>query len=1619
MANVSISGTFRIIDRATAPMQRMEAQAVKTMAAIEALGAALDKHGPGDKHAQDADKVTRAFRDVDRGAKLAGRGIGDYERNTRKAKGESHGFVAAMQKIRDVAGGLMGVIMGLKFGIIAAGIGVAIQALGALGGGIVALMPLIADLAGAMAAVPSAAGAMAQGVLATVAAFSGVTGAIGAGFKEASGGAGGGGASMANQAEQNAHQLKMAYQQEADAQKALTDARREAKRELVDLTYASREAVLGQQGAALALQQARQDLEQTQMSGASDLSVQQAELAVRQAELGVDEAGTKRKRADADRRREFKKGVEQSDRVIQAQRALEQASWAVKQALEAASGSGAGGGGASAFSQAMKNLSPEAQAFVKQVIAMRPAIMRLRAAAGKELFPELGKGLTALTKMFPVLRANFQATGGVIGRSLRGIAEDATTPKRLSDTNKIMRSQTRILGMVGGGFRNIISALTDLMVAARPFTEWIFKTVEGWTETWKASAKAGRETGRIAAYLNRTKSSMQLFGRILHNLWDVFKGLGKAARPLGDRLWEGADKATKGWADFLKSAEGAGKARKYFDSLYKPLHALGRLAKTIAVEVFGISTNTGTLTQTADALTRAVPPVADLLNNASGLGPSIAEGLGAVAKLLNALPFSPIITVIQGLTKIMEAITWLIKTIPGLGMVISTLLLVSLGSKLLGAIGRVKLLQGAFQGLTKRILETALAQKILNGLGLGGLGGGGKGKNSPGIPRPGQGTPPVAPLGKFAGRAGAGLAIGLGGGLVSQLAGDAIGGDTGKKVSTIGSSAAMGAGIGALGGPWGALGGAIAGGVYGAIKSGLFSSNHEADYKKAGADAGRAWLKGLGTAGIDPKTGMPYPKGQSPYTQLQGEITGRKTLINRRQGELNRAYAQAQPRVVATGRGGTRVMPASAKSLKDLDKARAAMIQAQNQSVSAFVRGIKTPMKGRFLDTIRPIVSDFGKQFRNLNPTAQRAGAASMIRWVRGLERSGRAAKGSTRNLMASLVHQFGSLKNRWGRTGKEALANFDREVKKTRTTQSVVRLMNRIASSSKKGWAGLKDAPIATTKNWETVLKGRLAFLRSKISQASLPKAQREQARSQLASLERQAARARRAIQRSLDAKPKQSKKSTALRNIFGIDPTKPLSAPKLSFPKPKGDNAVKKSLDGIKTANDNARKGIDKLPGAVATAKSKVNTHAKRMADAYVTQAGRMVTRTNAILRPLGEAPIVIGAQAQGGRLPGYASGGRIPGAIRGDHVPLVSSRGKVLGIADGGELVVNRHTERRVNTILNAHGTSLGKEVAGESRPHWKGPVSAAHPAQPVAPKYAKGGRVRAPVLSGGGSEPIIGHQRRAANSLLRRDEKGLNKKLAKFDPIFKMIDRMNEIAAKNFPYKYGGGHGSFSGPYDCSGLVSDILHAGGFISSPMTTDGLKTWGKDGDGKYITVGVRGSTGRQAHTMMKLGNRYLESGSGHGAKWVGGWAGRGFPIHRHPAGYELGGKIDGEPGGQKKGQRVRAIEPEKLHEQLGWGLAKGGRVNWGGWHARGTDTVIRKPTLFGAGEAGPERVKIQPVKAATAGKTTGKAGVGNIEVHIGSVNYSAKGDIAKAIREEMELLGDELAMMGDVSDE
>jgi cell wall-associated NlpC family hydrolase len=105
---------------------------------------------------------------------------------------------------------------------------------------------------------------------------------------------------------------------------------------------------------------------------------------------------------------------------------------------------------------------------------------------------------------------------------------------------------------------------------------------------------------------------------------------------------------------------------------------------------------------------------------------------------------------------------------------------------------------------------------------------------------------------------------------------------------------------------------------------------------------------------------------------------------------------------------------------------------------------------------------------------------------------------------------------------------------------------------------------------------------------------------------------------------------------------------------------------------------------------------------------------------------------------------------------------------------------------------------------------------------------------------------------------------------------MVHQANALVG--LPYVWGGGHAGWEpqAGYDCSGFVSKVLHAGGLLSQPVTTDNLvgQPGIASGPGSHVTIYDRAHpvTGQsEGHVIICINGQFYESGGQHGA-WGGG---------------------------------------------------------------------------------------------------------------------------------------------------
>lgn len=154
-------------------------------------------------------------------------------------------------------------------------------------------------------------------------------------------------------------------------------------------------------------------------------------------------------------------------------------------------------------------------------------------------------------------------------------------------------------------------------------------------------------------------------------------------------------------------------------------------------------------------------------------------------------------------------------------------------------------------------------------------------------------------------------------------------------------------------------------------------------------------------------------------------------------------------------------------------------------------------------------------------------------------------------------------------------------------------------------------------------------------------------------------------------------------------------------------------------------------------------------------------------------------------------------------------------------------------------------------------------------------------------------------KALKKLLKEQKK--NSKLARGDAVELAPDGsavapldapdavQNVIAAgnaiKNYPYIWGGGHGSYqANGYDCSGSVSYALKGANLIGDPMVSGDFMSYGDPGPGKWITI-----YSSPTHVFMFVGGLRFDTSfrdGPYGTRWQDGKRSlAGFTI-THPVG-------------------------------------------------------------------------------------------------------------------------------------
>lgn len=519
--------------------------------------------------------------------------------------------------------------------------------------------------------------------------------------------------------------VKNAQENLVRAQERYRDAVRDAKDAVEDLARAEVEAADRISDAQRRLRESREDYAEAVEDGAR--RIRDANRRIRDAEESLAKALRDRRRAQQDTARAVADAKKRErDATIGANHAIEDANRQLRRSLQDLAwahedhGAKLDRGATSAFTMANKvkdaalNVSKAGENFARFIIDdLMPALNLLQSDAQTAFFPKLQQGIEAMMGNLPTFRKMIRGSASALGDVALAAGKMLGSDRWARDLGSQAKFSNRWIRQLGDGALDLMDALRNIMVEARPLTQWLVNTATRWAELIRKWTASKRKSGEMRAAFQETRDVIDQLFRIVGKTAGAVWGFMRAGRGLGQHVLDTIEGLVTKWGEWQNTVAGKDALGRFFresergfDALISLLRRVGRLAGSLAME--------GTFTSFITALEQKVMPAIETFFERTGetFGPAFADMLAEVILLFAELGdegggLTELVRALGDMAKgmreflqenpeVREFFTWLIVNTARLRAFSFVLLFSGLPTV-------VRLLGGAFKGADKAI----------------------------------------------------------------------------------------------------------------------------------------------------------------------------------------------------------------------------------------------------------------------------------------------------------------------------------------------------------------------------------------------------------------------------------------------------------------------------------------------------------------------------------------------------------------------------------------------------------------------------------------------------------------------------------------------------------------------------------------------------------------------------------------------------------------------------------------------------------------------------------------------------------------------------------------------------
>ena len=301
------------------------------------------------------------------------------------------------------------------------------------------------------------------------------------------------------------------------------------------------------------------------------------------------------------------------------------------------------------FNQAIKNLSPEAKKFAKEILKWVPALKTVKGAVQDALFQPINKGLPDLLKrLVPIFKDGMTGLATELGQTLSDVLGFFTSDLGAGSIRTLFGNATNFAKELHRGLLPVMQGFAHLVQAISPeFDRWsksvgdIGVKFGGWLDKISADGQAAQWIDQAVIMAKQLFGTFKLLG-------DILLDISKAA---GGMSFSPLENLLQVIHDFTSSSEGQNSLVSFFTALRAVFVAISPVVAALASAIGNVLAPIlkDMIVQLAPYVVTFINDLADAIKQTAPLWGPLA---GSVGQLLIALtPLLPVVAQIVNLTR--------------------------------------------------------------------------------------------------------------------------------------------------------------------------------------------------------------------------------------------------------------------------------------------------------------------------------------------------------------------------------------------------------------------------------------------------------------------------------------------------------------------------------------------------------------------------------------------------------------------------------------------------------------------------------------------------------------------------------------------------------------------------------------------------------------------------------------------------------------------------------------------------------------------------------------------------------------------------------------------------------